>query len=450
MNKVFIALSAALTILAAVFLAVYFIGRTPPEQIRSSERPSVSDRPKSTPEPSRPPAVPKSAPAPAKSASVRSARESVPPPGCVVEGQVVRADDGKPVPAFGLRFDARRARGTRREAVDFVPIEEASGAFKLEGLSAGNGVIVVRAEGFAEARQEVALEHPGDIASGLVIRLQPIATIDGLVRDASGTAVTGALVFLDKLPSERLREQKTVAESDDNGRFRYETPDGQAITFAVWHEDYAPAFVSISAESGVTTECTVTLGRGAVVEGKVWYGDTPLADETIVFRPQFDELGFEARAHTDASGAYRFEALPTCDALVAVTLSGENQGGRSKQWTGLVEEGQTLNVDFRFTPADASVEGNVTLDDQAPESATLSLLIATDAGEEGRTTLTGADGAYRFDAVPQGFASLTVTAKNADGKLGFSEMNFKIKAGEEKQANFFLGVIEGSGMMPPP
>jgi len=101
--------------------------------------------------------------------------------------------------------------------------------------------------------------------------------------------------------------------------------------------------------------------------------------------------------------------------------------------------------DFEFSPADSVIEGVVTFDGKTPEHATLSLLVYTSAGEEGRRAKVGRDGTYRFEAVPAGPVSLTVDAEDADGRLGFDEERFRLGEGEVRKLDFGLTTLPGIG-----
>ena len=475
MNKAIVALSIVLAGLVGLFFLAYFRDRASSTQVHTVTRvpspgsarreapPAKRKTPldqSGAPHSSEPPPEPQEA-----APSLSSAGPSISPAsaGGVVEGQVLRADTGAPVPSFEVKFENRSLRPSARASdAGFVAVEDAEGRFRLENVPAGRGVLAVRAEGFASASEHVAQVRPGEAVSGLVIRLDPVTLVDGLVKNVQGANVAGALIFLERIPPEPDQDREAVGKSDSEGRFEYESVANEPFRLAVWHEDYAPAFVTVTTEPGVTAPsestrrgtptvpCTVILGPGAVVEGTVWYGGSLLPGQPVTFRPQFEDLGFAATVETDATGRYRLAKLPACDASVSVTLAGENQGNRTKQWNGLLEDNQVVTADLRFAAADSIIEGTVLMGGEAPERATLSLLVLTEDGEEGRTTEIASDGSYRFEAVPAGPASLTVNGRNAAGQLGFDEASLRIRNGETRQVDLDLSVIEGSGVLKPP
>ncbi len=364
-------------------------------------------------------------------------------PGGAIEGQVLRADTGEPITEFEVRFEKRSPRLSDH---GFVRVQDADGRFRLEGIAPGQGMVVVRAVGFGPGSEAIAEVRKGETVTGVVIHLEPVAVIEGTVTDTRGRRVPDALVFLDRLPAKRARVRRAVARSDGDGKFRYEPRAPSPLNLVVWHEDYAPTTTAALPEPGSPTQCPVVLGEGATVEGKVWRGREAAIGQRVEFMPQFDDLGFSQSTQTGADGSYHLTKLPSCDAAVLVTLAGESaQGTRTKQWNGVLNDGQVVMADFEFAPADSIIEGTVLLDGKVPERATLSLLIYTAAGEEGRYTEMDSDGSYRFEAVPMGPVSLTVDAEDAEGRLGFDETRFQIGEGEVRQTDFNLHLIKGMG-----
>ncbi|HEO70835.1 MAG TPA: carboxypeptidase regulatory-like domain-containing protein, partial [Candidatus Hydrogenedentes bacterium] len=321
-------------------------------------------------------------------------------------------------------------------------VQDPGGRFRLEDVPPGDGRVAVRAVGFKEDNQRVSDIEPGETVRDMVFRLDVAVGIRGRVENTSGAAVAGAMVFRERLPSETMRERAAVARSDSTGRFLYETNEAGLMNLIVWHVGYAPAAVSVVPEYGTQTEYTVVLGDGATVQGKVWVGREAAPGLMVRFEPQFDDFGYHEVTQTQLDGSYRLAGLPSCDATVTVTMEGATPDAmREKHWSGFLDEGQTVMADFQFAPANSAVRGKVTFQGKAPARATLSLLVFTSSGEEGRRTDVNRDGTYRFDDVPAGPVSLTVDAEDDAGRLGFDEERFRLEEGEIKEVDFELNVL---------
>ncbi len=321
----------------------------------------------------------------------------------------------------------------------FETVEDPEGRFKLTGVSPGRGHVVVRAKGFADGAKEVAGLGPGANVAGVVVALEPEAVVEGLVRDSMGARIQDAKVYEGRLPGSRTRDAHVLAETDENGLFEFQTGRTEQMTLVVWHPDYSCGWTRVTPELGVLTECTVVLARDVTVRGVVRVDGRPAGGRTVFFVPQFDaQLGLREKTATDDDGTFEFTGLPSCDAKITATAA----NGRAKEWNGFLDEGQVKEIVFDFAQASCTVEGRVLFEGQVPPDASLSLLVFTKAGEEGRYARIDEEGRFRFDSVPAGPVSLTVDAKNAAGKLGFDEKRFRLREGDTHRVEFQLKPID--------
>ncbi|HOZ49758.1 MAG TPA: carboxypeptidase-like regulatory domain-containing protein [Candidatus Hydrogenedentes bacterium] len=442
MNKGFVVLAVAMAALVGLFFFAYFKDRNRTRDVAYEPLPAPVAAPAvEEPEPvvkQMPPAEP--TPTPAEEPQPEPAKGDA-----AIEGQVVRAGTGEAVPKFEVKFEQRSGH-LGADDKGFLEVEDAEGRFRLDQVPPGRGLVIVRAIGFKVGSAPVADIGAGQVVTDVVVQMTPVTLVRGLVKSARGGCVADALVFREVLPPESSRERQAVARSNDAGEFFYEPKMGGAMKLVVWHPNFAPAVSSVTPVPDETTECVVLLGDGATVEGRAWQGMNALVGLQVTMKPQFDDFGFEASAETDASGRFRIVKLPSCDATVSVILPGASEEGqRTKQWNGFLENGQTALVDFEFPVATSVVYGSVTYNGEMPERASLSLLVYSEAGEEGRFVEMAADGTFHFDAVPAGPASLTCEAEDNDGHLGFDEERFLLHEGEQREVRLNALAVETLG-----
>jgi hypothetical protein len=124
--------------------------------------------------------------------------------GVAVRGRVL---DDRGQPAADARVDVRRDG----DEVGHV-LTDAAGEFVIDGLTPGAGLRLRAARGelLASAPREVAVPPAG--AAGVTLVLESAPRLDGVVRDASGAAVSGAWVVA-------LVERAAPVRTDAAGRF---------------------------------------------------------------------------------------------------------------------------------------------------------------------------------------------------------------------------------------
>lgn len=116
--------------------------------------------------------------------------------GATLEGEVLNSEGERVPQAKVLAMTVEQANQRNpfvNEQVD-EESEEGDGSFKLEGVPAGEMVLVVEADGYLEARYELGLVRNGEVRQGLRITLDRGNLIGGVVQWPDGTPAAGALV----------------------------------------------------------------------------------------------------------------------------------------------------------------------------------------------------------------------------------------------------------------
>ncbi|MEM8960792.1 MAG: carboxypeptidase regulatory-like domain-containing protein [Acidobacteriota bacterium] len=300
----------------------------------------------------------------------------------------IREDLGQRAAQSGphiLQLDRRRAATQTDE----------EGRFSVDDLPRGaRRSLWARAPGYLPANVE-AIQAP--TTEPIIIVLEPAATIVGRVVNQDDEPVAGAgaearwqIVGSDGEPVGRHDHEHTT--TDDDGRFRIDTPPGVRAQVLVGVSDFIdppPVEVDVPTE-GATDEILFTVEKGSVVTGTV----TDDRDEPI---DGIRVLAGGAAATTDAEGSYRMKgARPGPTIAEAIHPS----YGRHRQELTIETGSNTL--DWRL-PAGQFITGRV-VDDQRQPLAGATVEIELRSGEEpwSHRSTSDADGAFRIEPVPIG------------------------------------------------
>lgn len=224
-----------------------------------------------------------------------------------VEGRVVSASTGEPVTAFDLKHEVQSADFKR--SYGFKQMRDPDGRFRFE-TDAGDVTVMVRAEGYAPAREAIGQVAPGRTKRDVIVRLTDGAVLAGRVTNRSGAPVGEASFSLAQGPV-----QETLGASNPDGSYRLTTvPPGPTI-LRVTPPGYAPAEIAVNLSPGTETRHDVVVRAGGVIEGRLMLGDNPHA-----FWPVYvtTSLNDRVEGRTDAKGHYRFENVPAGAATIEV------------------------------------------------------------------------------------------------------------------------------------
>ena len=193
--------------------------------------------------------------------------------GGTIQGQVVEAQGGAPVPEATVRAELSGGGGGPRRMPRFMGggddevMTDAEGRFELSGLAPGTWTVTASHPEWSESTVTVELE---DAPATADLRLGRGGTIGGLVV-AGGRPVGGAEVGLAEAGDAGMRGfgggQSSLTGED--GRFRFErlAPGRYSLSATLRSQSSSPVEAVVTGDAA--QEVTLTLTEGAVVHGTI-------------------------------------------------------------------------------------------------------------------------------------------------------------------------------------
>jgi protocatechuate 3,4-dioxygenase beta subunit len=223
-----------------------------------------------------------------------------------IEGRVVDAATGRPVPSFEARAridpEDPRGRGRDRHGRAEATARDPDGRFRIDGLLPGTYIVEVVARGYRTARHDGLEVLPS--TAQVSFDLERGLSLEGTVVDADDNRpVVGATVEAFGLPA---------VATDPDGRFRLEGL-GEEINLQVDHPLYLnERLTEIDPET--SGGLLVRLRRGGSLEGSVYDGDgAPLPGAVV----RSENWPGQRETFADAAGRYRLDGLPPGERLIA-------------------------------------------------------------------------------------------------------------------------------------
>ncbi len=372
----------------------------------------------------------------------------------IVEGQVLDAVTGKPIPRFEVAHTSGLSDSYDFQFLGYIAFYNEDGRFRVDDVETGEATVQVRATGYGPGLQQIADVKAGEANLGIQFQLQAGASIAGIVLDANGAPIQGARIHLGDstgllwLMSESLED--AVATSDAEGRFAIDSLGSELTAISATHADYANATVDVALEPGKTEQVEIVMAASGSVEGTVSANGTQTADQTVFV--QTETMADLQMATTDAKGFYSISGIAPGE--VTISASATHDGAtRSQEKTATVEAGATTTLNFNIEFGAGVIEGQFLSGGQpVPEG----YITATPVGAvEGHVaSIDGAvspDGTYRISGLDAGdYKVMAQSGGLGDGPSRTRTLNATVGEGETVHLDIDLdggshisGVITG-------
>ncbi|MCC6490730.1 MAG: sigma-70 family RNA polymerase sigma factor [Candidatus Hydrogenedentes bacterium] len=321
-----------------------------------------------------------------------------------VSGQVRYADTGMPVTSFTVRAQGR--------ADEPVQVNNEEGRFRVEGVDAGRNEVIITAEGYKESSTPVTVV-PGRETTGVDVRLERGAVVEGTVVDERGAPVEGAFLFAGRTPTTAdQRETQAIAKSDAAGQFRLEDTGKSFRVVSAWHAE-AGTGAAFYDETALPIQLVLRNNMGSVY-GQVLVDGQPAVGAEVGLMAS-NLLSAEAAAYGTPNrkikedGAFRFDNVPAGDYNVSATIGAGDQSnplGRNLARAITIEAGGETEVILEFPAEDASLEGHVLYQGAPVSQGFVMLTLESPEGKQTHRAQVSADGSYILAPVAAGHATL--------------------------------------------
>ena len=183
---------------------------------------------------------------------------------------------------------------------------DAAGEYAFTGVPPGVRALLASAPGHRSRIEPVsAPRRKQSSVQNIVIALEPSNSgVRGIVADATGGFVPGALVTAHAMPAQDVLG---VALSGPDGRFELNLPEGK-VELRAEAEAYAPAVKNVVAPAA---GLTLTLIPGSEIVGRVVALDSraPVADVLVQARNAGDMMAISGSGRSGQDGTFRLVAL---------------------------------------------------------------------------------------------------------------------------------------------
>lgn len=386
----------------------------------------------------------------------------------LVEGQVVEAGAGRPIPEFYITLETGHNMPVPTLAGGaYDHIVDPEGRFKFEEIDTGDVTILVRAEGYAPNRLDIFQLQPGEYRQDVVIALDASPVIQGIVLNHRGAPVEDALIFRDI--AKGIEDSGTAAKvaahalarSAEDGTFQLDMLESWPVGVGASHPDYLPTVQHLDPPLRSPYQIRITMGPGGAVEGTVTVRGVPAANTSMRINYSNGVAGLRAYGNTSTNeeGFYRFERAHPGSAMLHFNLAREKDGPsirgapssstipreRMFLWSLpiTVIDGQTTtaNIDLPAEAFSAGVQGRVISHGQPLTDCDISLEIESAYGMVRRYMKTGKEGVFVIENLPPGDAELSITARFGWSPTVFDRQGqtITLSPGQTVQHDFVVG-----------
>ena len=371
-----------------------------------------------------------------------------------IDGRVVTAS-GQAVTDFEIILDRKQGIYYRPQGQG-VRVQDPDGHFQLAKVPVGDASFMVRAPGFAPSKQNVPNIREGETTNEVLVRLEAGGAVSGRVLDEAGNGVAGANVYEGAAPSQNYNRNENVrAKSDSSGAFTVEGLPVGSVTLSAAASGFAASSIDVQTSAGQTTNADIVLGGGGVVRVTIRaQGFKPESMYTNIYQPSG---GANMHSQIDESGVVEFKAVAAGEYQVnaGISTGGTNgvQSNRNQHRTITVAEGQTIDVEFVFEQATATLTGTVLKDGAPVTNSWVSVQIGdrTEGQGESASAQLDANGQFTIVGLPAGPARVNASAQTSSGHLS-RQVNVVLTNNQTTEINIDLtggakitGTVSGIG-----
>lgn len=265
-------------------------------------------------------------------------------PVLLIAGRVIDASTSKPIANFAVAAVQSRANMPMSQ-IPFRQFADPEGKFQIP-LAVGADTLIAKAGGY------VPSEFSINGSEELIASLEPgQLRIEGIVRDGSGKPISGALIFVGRIPPDPVRggERIAAARTDEGGRFAVDNVAHEETAVWAWLVGLAPGSAVAVPEPGSPARVEIVLQPEAWISGTVTLDGTPVAGARVTVSSPLARALFGS-AVTDEQGSYRIGGLPAQVVTVRASYSeSEEEDPVRLQEEIELRAGHATEIDFGLT-----------------------------------------------------------------------------------------------------
>ena len=358
-----------------------------------------------------------------------------------IEGHIVSAATGAPIPQFELlTTDTIMFNAVPTEYQSFRRFYDPDGSFRIDQVQPGALTILARAPGGTVTSQVVDVAD-GETLRGVVLRIAEGATVVGAVRDAQGSPVPGASIFLGDVPETYEQGNQQSAVADALGAYVLEFLPAGVTTVSAYQRGHMLTSRTVTLRAGQENTVDLVLNSGGVLTGRVMQGRLPVPYARVSASP--DEGGALHETTTDAQGQYNLSGLRT--ATYNVSAQTQNAGASTTRQSisadADIDERYPTNLDLLLPPAAVTLEGVITSDNPEPGRVFISGVVFSDEQQVQFQTELVDERSYLIDNLPAGKISVVAQLQRGGSKNSTKSAEIDASAGGDFQLDFHFKSI---------
>ncbi|MCC6696633.1 MAG: sigma-70 family RNA polymerase sigma factor [Candidatus Hydrogenedentes bacterium] len=333
----------------------------------------------------------------------------------------------------------------------FRPSETDDGTFRLRISRLGSVRIAARAKGYLLGYADVQAEEGMAPIQNLEIALKAQADLAGYVRDATGKAVPGALIF-SGVPERPMDDDFASCRSARNGSFVLPAHELGHECITVTHPEFPRVLIQLTSAHFAGEPIDVRFPDGATLECTVLQDGVPVKAFVSAVPAAYDGRNPSfTNAQTAEDGTCTLRGLPAGECRVNASLPSEAQmvTGGSIETRLTVEAGAVVPIEFQFRSGSSTLSG---VFQGIARSLRVTLEIPAEQGEQRyhifRNSGVKTGDPFGIPNLPSGPAILTLSWSGEDGGHHI-EQEVVLTEGASTEVNLDLDALAASSQDAP-